>query len=131
MVSTDDCWIYAGGHTVDDYGRVWVRQRKGVYKGYFAHRVVYEDMVGEIPDELEIDHLCGVRPCINPDHLEAVTHKENMERRYGKDLCKQGHKLTSDNVYLSIKNRKTGRVGRQCKKCANSPRRKLPYITNN
>lgn len=45
-----------------------------------AHRVVYESLVGPIPAGLELDHTCRVRRCVNPDHLEPVTHAENQRR---------------------------------------------------
>lgn len=45
-----------------------------------AHRVAYELWVGPIPEGMELDHRCKVRACINPAHLEPVTHAENMRR---------------------------------------------------
>ena len=56
------------------------------------HRQVYESIYGLIPKELELDHLCRVPRCINPEHLEPVTHAENM-RRARNIHCKQGHIL--------------------------------------
>ena len=47
-----------------------------------SHRVAYEHFVGAIPDGLDLDHLCGVKACVNPEHLEPVTHRENMRRRF-------------------------------------------------
>jgi hypothetical protein len=49
-------------------------------KNVAAHRFAYELMVGPIPEDLELDHLCGVRECVNPRHLEAVTHLVNVRR---------------------------------------------------
>lgn len=82
-----------------------------------AHRVTYEMVRGPIPDGLVIDHLCRVRGCINPWHLEAVSNRTNLLRGYGpsaicakKTHCKRGHELTGDNVYM------TGRR-RSCRAC--------------
>ena len=62
-----------------------------------GHRLSYELFVGPIPEGLELDHLCRVKGCYNPDHLEAVTHQENTRRRsLAKPLkthCKRGHEL--------------------------------------
>jgi hypothetical protein len=117
-VSTDDCWLYAGIRDKTGYGRLSYMQ--------LAHRVMYTEVVGEIPKGLEIDHLCKVPACINPEHLEPVTHAINMQRIYGVNRCKRGHELTKDNVYVGVKNKLTGRVGRQCKRCS-SLRHKASY----
>jgi hypothetical protein len=71
---TDVCWVY---EQVDrlGYGRV-----KAGGKNLLAHRVVYEALVGPVPDGLELDHLCAVRNCVNPGHLEPVTRAENNRR---------------------------------------------------
>lgn len=67
--------LWAGQLTACGYGRMRVEGRKVV-----AHRVAYETYVGRIPDGLELDHLCRVRRCINPLHLEPVTHHVNVQR---------------------------------------------------
>jgi len=69
------CWIWLGSRRGHGYGKVGVNGR---YVG--AHRAFYERDKGSIPDGMELDHLCRVRLCVNPDHLEVVTHKENMRR---------------------------------------------------
>lgn len=86
---------------------------------YLVHRWSYEYHVGPIPDGLEIDHLCGNPPCINPDHLEPVTHAENLMRSAGfsaihaqKTHCINGHEFTIQNTRL-----RTGRGGRECREC--------------
>ncbi len=69
------CWTYIGQRNKGGYGRV--RSGRGQV---VAHRVTYEHFVGEVPEGLELDHLCRNPSCCNPDHLEAITHSENMKR---------------------------------------------------
>ena len=70
-----------------------------------AHRAIYEEMVGPIPDGLVLDHLCSVRNCVNPEHLEPVTQAENARRgALGRDRsrsrCKNGHDFVSGSFSL-------------------------------
>jgi hypothetical protein len=77
MVDTNDCWLYAG--TISPLGYPRLRYRsKGKHYNLGVHRLMYEKHKGCISADKEIDHLCVVRRCINPDHLEAVTHAENV-----------------------------------------------------
>lgn len=69
------CWIWQLSLGTQGYGRV---QWKG--KFYQVHRQLWLELGRDIPEGLELDHLCRVRACANPDHLEPVTHKENMWR---------------------------------------------------
>lgn len=75
-----ECWLWTGGANADGYGVVRAGRIDG--RGVFAlaHRVIYEAVHGTIPEHLELDHLCEVKRCCNPAHLEAVTHAENMRR---------------------------------------------------
>lgn len=72
------CWIWQRQIGPDGYGRA----RRPVPPRQFttAHRVIWERVVGAIPDKLVLDHLCGVKACVNPQHLELVTHAENLLR---------------------------------------------------
>ena len=94
----------------------------GVFSGGLVHRWAYEALVAPIPDGLTIDHLCRVRHCVNPAHLEVVTLAENIRRapHYNsrKTHCKRGHEFTPTNAMVYV--RKDGRTQRQCRQCHNA-----------
>ncbi len=119
------CWIWLGYINEGGYGHV----RIGT-KTHYAHRAAYEKKFGKIPDTLQIDHLCRVRCCINPDHLELVTQRENFLRgkgpegangwKGGKDArthCIKGHEYTSENTYRAPDGY------RECRECRRQKRR--------
>lgn len=89
-----DCWVWVGSRDTNGYGKFYRDGRTLV-----AHRAIYEAMVGEVPVGLQLDHLCRNRPCLNPYHLEPVTHIENQRRRH-KPVCKNGHPA-SERVIVS------------------------------
>jgi hypothetical protein len=111
------CWIWTGSRYPVGYGKVhWQGKKQG------AHRVVYTLLVGPIPDGLVIDHLCRVRACVNPQHLEAVTFRENVLRGESPSVvagrtgyCKKGHRLGGDNVHPSV----AARGKQDCRTCGN------------
>ena len=109
----DGCWLWPGALTHDGYGRI---QDQG--KARLAHRVVYEHLIGPVPSELQLDHLCRVRRCVNPSHLEPVTLRENLMRgntparlNADKTQCPKGHEYAGDNLV----NRADGARG--CRAC--------------
>jgi hypothetical protein len=122
------CWLWQGSVTAAGYGQVHVRHEAGgsSHPG-FAHRVGYEALLGPVPDGLQLDHLCRVRHCWNPDHLEPVTPQINALRGVGhaaknaaKTQCPAGHDLTDPaNVYRNPRNPNH----RQCRECRRRNRR--------
>lgn len=95
------CWLWSGYLAGSGgYGGIEILGRQKL-----AHRVVYELLVGPIPDGLTIDHKCRVRCCVNPNHLEPVTSKENVLRGIGRSAqnskkthCVNGHEFTPENT---------------------------------
>jgi hypothetical protein len=131
QVVRSTCLDWVGRRNEKGYGLVWLdgRQQR-------AHRVVYELLVGSIPDGLVIDHLCRNRACVNPDHMEPVTVWENTRRGENfmargqnpgvtRDLpprpkrrppsakteCDHGHAMTPENTYTGPKGH------RECREC--------------
>lgn len=111
---TETCWIWRGHVSTSGYGGISVDGTWHTIKR--VHRVVYELLVGPIPDGLQIDHLCRVRACVNPLHLEPVTPKVNVHRgltitaaNKNKTHCKNGHPFTHVN----------GQGRRVCRMCMN------------
>lgn len=81
------CWLWTKSRSRDGYG--WASLNE---KTYQAHRFVYTIVIGPIPDGLQLDHLCRVRHCVNPSHLEPVTVIENLKRGVGpagQDRCQR------------------------------------------
>lgn len=74
------CWLWRGFCGSDGYGRF---STSGTTTAR-AHRHAYELLVGVIPDDMTIDHLCNVRPCVNPQHMEIVTRGENTRRAHAR-----------------------------------------------
>jgi len=94
---TSPCWIWTRFINYGGYGNA----RLQPYTTRLAHRISYMEAVGPIPDGYEVDHLCHVRRCCNPAHLEAVPKLENIRRglpalraaavRRRRPFCKYGH----------------------------------------
>jgi len=109
-IDANGCWRWQMAISSEGYGRIDTE---------YAHRFSYAAYVGTIPDGLELDHLCRVRDCVNPAHLEPVTRAVNVRRgnapnailsRLG--VCIRGHQMTPENTYY----RPDG-AGKQCRIC--------------
>ena len=124
-----DCWIWTKATTWNGYGLSALNGKKTT-----AHRVMYGLHNGPIPDGLELDHLCRNRLCVNPEHLEPVTHSINLRRGLEATGCKRGHPYSPEN--FSLINRANGKFERRCKAChrernrnAKSRHRKLEQLS--
>lgn len=116
VVSENGCWLWLAAS--DSHGYGCFRVSTAVLTK--AHRWSWEQLNGPVPEGLELDHLCRTPACVNPAHLEAVTHAENMRRSVTpaaanavKTHCVRGHELTADNVYHPPKRPHQ----RHCKAC--------------
>jgi hypothetical protein len=109
------CWIWTGAiFPMTGYGEMRVNG-----KNQGAHRAVYEHFVGKVPQGMWLDHLCRVRCCVNPKHLEPVTPRENTMRgdtparkNFEKIHCKNGHLFSNENVYVRPSGHRTCRICR-------------------
>lgn len=116
LVSDAGCWLWQGCKNHLGYGQMGIPLSR---KLGMAHRLVYERHVGPIPEGLEVDHLCRVPACVNPLHLELVTHAENMRRapwtaiqhQLAKARCPHGHPYAGENLYVNTKG------SRECRTC--------------
>lgn len=113
------CWIWGGAVMKGGYGNLCRDQRN-----YRAHRWTYELLAGPIPDGLQLDHLCRVRLCVNPAHLEPVDNWTNtlrgsneIARHAMKTECDHGHPFDQANTYH-------WRGGRYCRACRADAKRR-------
>lgn len=127
IVAPSGHWIWTAHTLPNGYGQM---DKK------YAHRLSYEFYVGPIPGGMVIDHLCRVRNCVNPDHLQAVTQKINVRRGRVSDAisasnarrgaerthCPHGHEFTEENTWIETK--KSGNKMRRCKTCRKSQRKR-------
>lgn len=110
------CWLWLAALRSEKtgYGSCWFQKKQ-----YLAHRFVFQCVKGRIPKGKVLDHICRVRRCVNPDHLEPVTQQTNLLRGVGlaavnaqKTHCPRGHEYSPENLL----NLATGE--RSCRECA-------------
>jgi RNase P subunit RPR2 len=124
-IDANGCWIWIACRNPNGYGRFYLHGHL-----VLPHRVTWFEFVGDIPDGLELDHICNVPACCNPAHLQAITHVENLARRTApsgpprKTHCKRGHALEGHN--LAVTTRGTGQSGvlRRCRICRDADKRR-------
>jgi len=110
------CWIFMGADDGKGYSG-FRRSKENGGKWVKAHKASYSLFVGEAPKGKILDHLCRVRCCVNPEHLEPVTYKENSQRgltgvnQSSKTHCPKGHPYSGDNLYINTCGK------RECKAC--------------
>ncbi|KKL44868.1 hypothetical protein LCGC14_2361410 [marine sediment metagenome] len=115
------CWEWVAYTRTDGYGEFGIPKGKG--KTCLSHIWAYKHFCGSIREGLQLDHLCRIRHCVNPEHLEAVTQQENIRRGEAgqhnarKTQCPHGHPYSKKNTYL----RPGG--GRTCRACKNASSR--------
>lgn len=108
------CWLWTATPNKDGYGRIRIRRDWAP----LAHRALWELAVGEVVYPDELDHLCEVRGCVRPDHLEVVDHAENVRRGRGgahwaaKTRCPENHPYDAENTRIDVKG------ARVCRTCA-------------
>lgn len=122
VAKSDTCWLWTGRLNKDGYGLYTVACANGTRSGALAHRLSYRLMVGPIADGLTLDHLCRVRRCVNPAHLEPVSLRVNIRRgespsgkNFRRTRCIRGHPFDDKNTRRWVM--PSGKVMRTCRIC--------------
>jgi len=124
---TETCWIWTAHINWKGYGQFYFADSRGNKRMMGAHRAAYELFVDEIPSGLIIDHLCRVRHCVNPEHMELVTNQENLDRgdtNSKRTHCPRDHEYTPENTYM------TSKGSRVCRACMKLHRRERTLAIN-
>lgn len=117
------CWILRS-HRVSRDGYIQLNRRGSTKR---AHRLIYELLVGPVPEGMGLDHLCRNRACVNPEHLEPVTSRINTLRspiakaalNARKTHCGKGHEFSLDNTgWQTLPGRQPRRICMTCQRAA-------------
>ena len=111
-----NCWLWLGPLNNGGYSYVnWRYYGKRIANAHVGSWMAYNE--AEIPEGLEVHHICEVRACVNPEHLDVVTHRENLQMRNGgsTEYCQWGHPRSEDNEYYHTT--KAGLVLTSCRQC--------------
>lgn len=114
----DGHWLWTGALTGGGYGELTLARR-----AWRAHVFFYTMLIGPVPEGLELDHVCKIKRCVCPfpEHLEPVTHAENIRRHYDTETCANGHRWADGNEYRS-----PSKGRRECRAC-NRDRQRRTY----
>jgi hypothetical protein len=124
------CWIWTGSLSPSGYSQFWAPRSYASRpaQAVSAYRYLYQETVGAVPADMELDHLCRVHACCNPAHLEPVTHATNMSRRPEPDLCGErqaakthcpaGHPYDAVNTIVRVQKKQFAQ--RLCRICQNA-----------
>lgn len=126
------CHVWTGPISNRGYGKLSVTQAGYKAENFSAHKASYELTRGRVPSGLVLDHLCRNRICVNPDHLEVVTQRENTLRspvapaalNSAKTHCPQGHEYTPENTYVWTSKTTHKYTSRACRQCLQAYRRR-------
>lgn len=120
VTKTEACWLWTAFCNADGYAKFKVGTSGPTIAG---HIYAYQELVGKVPPRLELDHLCRVRACVNPSHLQPVSHLENVRRGQGgvnmrsKTHCPSGHEYSVTNTRIY----KGARACRACDRARKKP----------
>lgn len=105
------CWLWTGSLDSSGYASASLASASRGRRNHRLSRVLYKHLVGPIPNGLQLDHLCRVRSCVNPRHLEPVTTQENTRRgiRATATHCMHGHARTAENTRIEKRGHRTVR----------------------
>lgn len=115
----DGCWLWKSGLYSNGYAKFKLATGETGGRNVSGHRFSYEHHIGPIAGV--INHLCEVKHCVRPSHLEDVTQKENLRFSLS-DYCKRGHDLVNGDVYISRQGKRMCRECRRVRRALATPR---------